>query len=82
MNMEAHKERAEQLEKKKNEDQDASKSVEENGTASSESAASKAIRDSLITDDSSGSEGCAVVRVEDDVLVFSRTVNKTDSSLE
>ncbi|OWM86947.1 hypothetical protein CDL15_Pgr015983 [Punica granatum] len=89
--MEAHRERAEQLRKEEQDrnmqDQEKSTSagrVEGSGHAASkiDPAVKVLIRETIISDGKAGGRAGSGAEDPEDVLAFSRSVNKTDSSLE
>ncbi|KAI4344478.1 hypothetical protein L6164_011699 [Bauhinia variegata] len=79
--MEAHKERKEQVKREEEEMRKGSGNkiiVGEENKSGMDPVAKRIIRDSIISDDS----GNQRARAADDVLAFSRSVNKVDSSME
>ncbi|KAJ9689355.1 hypothetical protein PVL29_014841 [Vitis rotundifolia] len=78
--MEAYKERKEKLEKEE-EDEKGKKSTK--GTASFDPMAKAVLREAIITKSNCGEDEEKIgVKDAEDVLVFSRSVHKIDSSLD
>lgn len=85
--MEAHKERTEQLRKEENDrNKERNKNggrAEDTGSLTSVDPVAKVlIRETIISDGKTAGRGSGGVEDPEDVLVYSRSVNKIDSSLE